>query len=102
MRTRTLRSGGNKHAERASLALESGTLRARNAWARPAGSTGTFGGRTVARQRREPADRGLLSRGASAVGLGAVSALVRSGPRDVVPNSILTPPPEGAAPGSSR
>lgn len=35
-----------------------GTLRTRNARAGPTGRSGAFGGRTVARQRREPAERG--------------------------------------------
>lgn len=66
------------------------------------GQPGHIWGRTVARQRRERAEMGLLSRGTAAAGLGAVSAVVRPGPPVVVPNPIPTLPPEAAAPGSSR
>ncbi|XP_025733462.2 phosphatidylinositol N-acetylglucosaminyltransferase subunit Q isoform X4 [Callorhinus ursinus] len=45
---------------------------------------------------------GLVSRGAAAAGVGAASAVVRPGPPHAVPHPIPTPPPEGAALGSSR
>ncbi|XP_032316554.1 phosphatidylinositol N-acetylglucosaminyltransferase subunit Q isoform X2 [Camelus ferus] len=45
---------------------------------------------------------GLVSRGTAAAGLGPARAAVRPRPPDAVPNLISTPPPEGAAPGSSR
>ncbi|KAB1251816.1 Phosphatidylinositol N-acetylglucosaminyltransferase subunit Q [Camelus dromedarius] len=45
---------------------------------------------------------GLVSRGTAAAGLGPARAAVRPSPPDAVPNLISTPPPEGAAPGSSR
>lgn len=95
-------SGERGRPARRSLAPGTGTLSARNARARPAGSPGAFGGRTVARQRREPAEMGLVSRGAAAARPGAASVVVRPGPPDAIPNPIPTLPPKGVAPGSSR
>ncbi|XP_053412883.1 phosphatidylinositol N-acetylglucosaminyltransferase subunit Q [Nycticebus coucang] len=45
---------------------------------------------------------GLVSRGVAAAGLGVASAVVPLGPPNAAPNPIPTPPPEGAAPESSR
>ena len=73
-----------------------GTLRSRNAQARAGGQPGHLWGRTVARQRRERTEMGLVSRGAAEAGLGTASAAVRPGPPDAVPNPIPTPPAEGA------
>ncbi|KAK2508958.1 hypothetical protein MC885_018443, partial [Smutsia gigantea] len=73
-------------------------LYARNARAGPAGSPGAFGGRTVARQRGTQRKWGSCP----AAGLCAGGTAVRPGPPEAVPSPIPTPPPEGAASGSSR
>lgn len=57
--------------------------------------------RTVARQRRERAEMGLVSRGAAAAGLGAWSAAARLGPPEAVRDLSRTPLAQCTAPVST-